>query len=77
MDKACPLCNGIQQVNGQCPRCQRPWQDGGAVDVFLGPYSPYETQLVYTTEQEDSCVHLLYCPHCGIDKRVEIPKLEL
>jgi len=29
MDKVCPICNGMAQINVKCPCCGQDMQDGG------------------------------------------------
>lgn len=77
LDKACPLCNGMEEIKGTCPRCSTQWEDGGTVDDYIGPYSPYEAQLVASTGTKEECVHLLYCPVCGYDKRVRVSRVKI
>jgi Zn-finger nucleic acid-binding protein len=77
LERACPLCNAMEDVKGNCPRCNVNWADGGAVNDYVGPYSPYETQLIAGYNTSDYCVHLLYCPICGYDTRVAVDKVTL
>ncbi|WP_227761792.1 hypothetical protein [Zhaonella formicivorans] len=81
-DLDCPLCNGTERVTGQCPVCGNGLEDGGILENFFGPYSPYEEvayQLQdFPSESElDRCMHLVYCPVCGWDTRVGIRKIPL
>lgn len=81
-DLDCPLCNGIQEVREACPACGHFLQDGGPLQDYFGPYSPYE-EVEYELKGlepgvlEEQCLHLLYCPHCGWDRRVGIKKIPL
>lgn len=70
MEKVCPVCNALITVTALCPRCGLRLADGGAVENFLGPYSPYmEVNSLQRGGADTQCVHLLYCPHCGYDVR--------
>ncbi|MDS1029351.1 hypothetical protein RDV78_02395 [Bacillota bacterium LX-D] len=71
----CPLCNGLEQVTKKCPACGDSLQDGGRVENYYGPYSPYEEVNDSYASGENICIHLLYCPSCGWDKRVGVSKL--
>jgi hypothetical protein len=65
MNMICPLCNGLQDVTIECPLCGRIMSDGGTIESFWGPYSPY----MDTFNDENYCVHLLFCPYCHYDSR--------
>jgi hypothetical protein len=74
----CPLCNGLIKVELKCLNCNGLMEDAGSLEDYYGPYSPYEeisTELAHS--HEESCVHLMACPVCGWDKRVEIKKVPL
>lgn len=65
MDRICPLCNALDSITTECPNCGRLLQDGGSVQNYIGPYSPYmESNIV------NQCIHLLYCIECHYDVRV-------
>jgi hypothetical protein len=68
MEKVCPLCNGLAAVQAICPRCGGQLADGGALENFYGPYSPYVDASSWP-DGGDGCVHLLYCQDCGYDVR--------
>lgn len=69
MDKVCPICNGLQTLNVHCPRCGHLMADGGAVEDYLGPYSPYFRSQMLDEIDSSHCVHLLTCPYCEYDTR--------
>lgn len=78
MSMGCLLCNGLIKVEAKCPNCNGLMKDTGPLEDYYGPYSPYEeisTEL--DPSQKASCVHLMACPVCGRDKRVEIKKILL
>lgn len=81
--QVCPLCNGFTKINILCPSCKSEMEDGGILENYYEPYSPYlpEEMLNQTDEVgENECIHLIYCPNCGYDHRyiskpIPMPKL--
>ncbi|MDR7868159.1 MAG: hypothetical protein RIN56_15285 [Sporomusaceae bacterium] len=70
MEKVCPVCNGLTEVAARCPRCGRSLADGGALENYFGPYSPYmDATSLQQGAPDTQCVHLIYCPGCGYDVR--------
>lgn len=65
MEKVCPICNSLQKIETYCPHCQTPLSDGGILTDYFGPYSPY----IESGQEQDYCIHLLYCGHCNYDER--------
>ena len=51
-------------------------QDQGKVSGFFGPYSPYE-EFRAANGSDGKCVHLLSCPRCGNDFRMNIDLVEM
>jgi len=76
MEQMCPLCNGLTTVRQICPLCGHALTDGGSLQDFFGPYSPYVAKNSYgdlaAADKHGVCIHLLYCPSCGYDRREEI-----
>lgn len=70
MEKVCPLCNAMEAVGESCPCCGQLLIDGGSLNNYLGPYSPYMETETLPFKSEGYCVHLLYCPECDYDARV-------
>ncbi|NLK52030.1 MAG: hypothetical protein GX295_06260 [Syntrophomonadaceae bacterium] len=76
----CPLCNSLINLAQLCPTCHRALVDGGRVEDYLSPYAPYEeagkngADPTMQTELAENwnCTHLIYCPSCGQDWRVDI-----
>lgn len=73
----CPLCNGLIELNRQCPRCGRELEDQGQAEVLYDPYSPYEDDalvptLKSTAAPERWCWHVLACPFCHREELVPI-----
>jgi hypothetical protein len=68
----CPLCNGIHTKNILCPNCNIKMEDGGILENYYEPYSPYLPMEVLNQTNEvtpNHCTHLFYCPNCGYDHR--------
>jgi len=77
MSLVCPLCNGLRNLQLHiCPDCGHDMQDQGRVREFFGPYSPYE-ELRAVNSLDEKCVHLISCPRCGKDFRVNICLIEV
>lgn len=75
MDKICPICNGLTELQVQCPECGQEMIDNGSFANYLGPYSPYQDQEILELNNgiecrgPDPCVHLLTCKNCAMDKK--------
>lgn len=71
MSYICPYCNGMLTLNSLCPQCGEPLTDGGRLDDYSGPYSPYRQidDLKLTNGYPDlarhQCIHQTYCGKCG------------
>jgi len=67
----CPVCNGLQAMRAVCPHCASAMTDGGKIQDYYGPYSPYRPidDLKMTDGFADysshRCIHHLYCAVCG------------
>jgi hypothetical protein len=71
LEKVCPICNGLQSIFIACPCCESLMADGGVLENYYGPYSPYmDWSGLQQNSSEGQCVHLLYCPACHYDTRV-------
>jgi hypothetical protein len=71
MDRVCPLCNGLVKIDRKCPYCGYVLNDGGTVQNYYGPYSPYVAQDSFQNHGEsEQCIHLLYCAGCHYDVRM-------
>lgn len=70
MEKVCPLCNAMQAVENKCPQCGRILMDGGTLNNYLGPYSPYMEAQSLPFQSEQYCMHLMYCPACDYDTQI-------
>ena len=69
----CPICNALFEIERSCPVCDGSLKDGGAVQDYQGPYSPYMGELLEPDTGQNQCVHLLYCAVCGYDVRAAWP----
>lgn len=80
MDLACPLCNGIQEIDVLCPKCSVKMKDNGPIVNYLDDYSPYlsndMTQLVDGVPH-DQCLHVFSCPNCEYDERIKINRVRI
>jgi hypothetical protein len=72
MDKLCPICNGLQMITEQCPMCGEILVDGGSLQNYVGPYSPY-----MESDIENQCIHLFFCEECGYDVRVALQLINI
>ncbi|WP_425057784.1 hypothetical protein SCACP_23240 [Sporomusa carbonis] len=72
MEQVCPLCNAMQTVAEECPYCGNNIVDGGSLNNYLGPYSPYMEAKSLPLQPEGYCVHLVYCPECQYDARLAV-----
>lgn len=81
MEQICPLCNGLQEIDRRCPKCGKEMLDGGRLQDFYEPYSPYLDDNLLSPPKlalDNSlglCMHLIYCPRCGEDQRIIIKEL--
>ncbi len=76
MDFICPVCNGLQDIYMECPKCSGEMKEGGSLQQFFDPYSPYISGEILKDEgvSEKQCVHLAFCDQCGHDTQVTIQK---
>jgi hypothetical protein len=72
----CPACNGLQQLEVFCPKCQDYAADYGRITDYLGPYSPYRSiedgsmmEVLPLT-----CEHILNCNGCNYEFTIEVTK---
>ncbi|MGI5840210.1 MAG: hypothetical protein ACOX8W_11195 [bacterium] len=83
MHRICPVCNGLFSIDRFCPKCGEKLVDGGIIQDYDGPYSPYQDRDIIefitdlATEQNGSCVHLYYCPVCRWDTRLAVDKVSV
>lgn len=76
MDKICPLCNALQTIDKRCPICGQTMIDGGVIENYFGPYSPYmDHELLESSDR--FCTHLLYCPECHHDVRITLEMVNI
>ncbi len=70
MGAGCPVCNGLTQLEHNCPDCGSRMVDYGGLESYCNPYGPYderdnESAPEAPTTNDDQCVHLLQCPRCN------------
>lgn len=74
----CLICNGMKTFERNCPQCGKRMADGGRLDDYSGPYSPYREieHLKLTNGYFDAanhlCVHHTYCGVCGYSAIVQM-----
>lgn len=68
----CPICNGLRQIEKNCPNCHAQLEDQGKVSDFLDPYGHYnDIETVKSadgypeTVEDKICPHLMVCTNCG------------
>ena len=71
----CPVCNGFQTLNSECPKCTSMMTDRGRLMDFFDDYSAYmpidQMKLEdgykkdFITEQ---CPHFVKCEQCGYEE---------
>ncbi|SDO44350.1 hypothetical protein SAMN04487897_11472 [Paenibacillus sp. yr247] len=77
MSYICPVCNGLQELNTECPVCSHQMNDCGRLSDYLGPYSPYReideiSMSDGTAVQHDQCLHLVNCSDCHYSFTIQI-----
>ncbi|WP_141692399.1 hypothetical protein [Paenibacillus pectinilyticus] len=80
MSSICPVCNGLQEVQTDCPVCSQRMSDYGKLSDLLGPYSPYEMDGISSSmgnshDLQNHCLHLVTCPNCQSSYTLQIPAL--
>ncbi|GER69988.1 hypothetical protein BpJC7_12910 [Weizmannia acidilactici] len=77
--KICLICNGLGELQEECPNCRKALADGGKLYDYFDDYSPYmEIDLEKLEDgdpastKKETCVHLYYCVHCGYEEKKEI-----
>lgn len=70
----CPLCNSLNVLEIDCPKCHSRLGDSGKVSDFLDPYGHYNDEETVKmgdgypdTAQNQICPHLMVCNECGYD----------
>lgn len=81
MSYICLYCNGMRLLDQYCPQCGEPLYDGGRLDDYTGPYSPYrsidDSKLTngYPDLAEHLCIHQAYCGSCGYSDVLSLKEL--
>lgn len=76
MSHLCPVCNGFDTLQEECPRCQQPLIDGGRLYDYYGDYSPYreiddaKLDNGYADFIHHQCLHACWCPVCSAEQTV-------
>jgi hypothetical protein len=78
MDRVCPVCNSLVDMEIKCTRCEGIMTDEGRIADYFDDYSSYLdmniTELI-DGAPSNQCVHLFYCPNCDYDRRIGINKI--
>lgn len=74
----CPLCNGLDSLQTNCPDCRSPLVDSGRRQDYAGPYSPYGSEDQYESssdqpQSQSSCEHIVECPQCHSIYLYQVP----
>ncbi|MFE8700183.1 hypothetical protein ACFYKX_06150 [Cytobacillus sp. FJAT-54145] len=71
----CPVCNGFEVVQTNCPSCGSELEESGRIMDYYDDYSPYmpidqmKLEDGYPSDYEDGqCPHLYKCSKCGYDE---------
>ncbi len=77
MKTVCPLCNGLYNVDYNCPKCNGVMVDKGPEVNYMDNYSPYlldEITHLVDGVKNDKCVHIYQCSNCNYKKRYSIER---
>ncbi len=72
LDKICPLCNGLDNVNLLCEKCKDIMSDIGRVQDYADSYACQQE----INDSKNYCIHLFKCKRCNSVKRIKIWKIE-
>lgn len=78
MSYICPVCNGLQELDIECPVCSQQMNDCGKWSDYLGPYSPYrEIDDISMSDgtlgsKNNQCLHLVNCADCHQNFTIQI-----
>ena len=79
MSSICPVCNGLQELDTDCPVCSQRMCDRGKLSDYLGPYSPYrEIDDISMSDgtlgiTDNQCLHLVNCRRLPSSFTIQIP----
>jgi len=54
MGTGCPVCNGLSQLEHNCPDCGAKMIDYGGLESYCDPYGPYEPSGTRTSPETAS-----------------------
>lgn len=83
MEHICPVCNGLTQLNTNCPRCGEEVKDHGSILEYFGPYAPYQDLKTYeltgslVEPGQHRCIHIANCPHCQQTIRIPVNYIDM
>lgn len=73
MEKICPLCNKIKDVNITCKSCGSSMTNMGRVQDYSDPYGPQDP----INDADTYCIHLFKCESCGITESSKVCKINI
>ena len=75
----CPICNALEEIERECPKCRVRLKDGGKVSDYLDVYGHYNDEETVkmgdgypNTAKDQICPSLMVCHECGYDQVVFI-----
>jgi len=76
----CPVCNGLANIDKNCPICSSIMYDAGIIQDYYDSYSAFLEQEIYEDgyrfNDHDYCVHLFACPNCHFDTSIRFRRLD-
>lgn len=83
MMSMCPLCNGLENFEISCNKCNKIMVDKGRILDYFDDYSAYldiEGMKLFDgisdDRKEHQCPHIFYCQHCHLEKTILIQEIE-
>lgn len=73
MEKVCPLCNKMKEINLVCDKCDGVMLDIGRVQDYYDPYGPQNP----INDADNYCIHLFKCEKCNNKKKIDINKITM
>lgn len=73
MNKVCPVCNKLEDINYICRQCKGTMVDKGRVQDYSDPYAGQYP----INDSESYCVHLYQCLNCKETERKNVLKIEI
>lgn len=78
----CPVCNGLNSLEVECPSCQNQMNDNGRLLDYFDDYSAYLDiegmkliDGIADDQKNQQCPHVYYCLNCEAEKTVLIDEI--